>query len=313
MSSELATIDPRILNLSYSGLLNLHSCPRQFQLHRLNAEKDSTESAEASVTFAFGHLVGLGIQLHFEGVSEQEIIWRLFIQWAPDLFSENDKQKKSFWLGISAIQTFISLRANGFLSEWELVYHDGKPATELSFCINLPDGFRYRGFVDGVLRNKITGKIMVLECKTSSIANLNPAQYKNSAQAVGYSVVLDDLFPELSSYEVLYLVYLTKAFKYEPLPFTKSYLQRALWIQELLLDVEMIKLYENSGVYPMHGESCYQFYRECEYLQTCTLSTDLLTSPLTQEERDLLDLKESIYQVNVDIKDLIATQLRKSS
>ena len=152
---------------------------------------------------------------------------------------------------------------------------------------------------------------MVLEVKTTSATSLNPAQYKNSAQAVGYSVVLDHLFPELSSYEVLYLVYTTKSLEYTSLPFTKSYLQRALWIQELLLDVELIQLYESRGVYPMHGESCLQYYRECKFLQTCTMSTSLLTSPETPESVEKRLQKESEYQIQVTVEDLIQAQLRK--
>jgi hypothetical protein len=304
-------MDIRLRNLSYSGLLVKHTCPRLFQLQKLNAEVDTQEEIEESITFAFGHVVGLGIQLHFEGRTIEQIIWQLFLFWKPHLFAANDKQVKSFWHAISAIQTFISLRSNGYLQDWELVYHDGKPAVELGFCINLPYGFRYRGFVDAVLRNKVSGKIMVLECKTSSATNLNPASYKNSAQGIGYSIVLDNLFPSLSSYEVLYLVYLTKSYKYESLPFGKSYLQRALWIQELLLDVEELKRYEETGVYPMRGENCVQYYRDCKYLQSCTLSTNLTTKPMTPEQLEEYNKKEEAYTIQVDIQDLIQSQINK--
>lgn len=310
-SAVVSTLTDRIRNLSYSGLLTLHSCPRKFQLSRLNAETHADEDLDATLTFAFGSIVGLGVQMHFEGYSEDQIIWALFQQWEAELFAENEKQKKSFWLAIAAVQQFLGMRKNGYLADWELVYVDSKPAVELSFAVQLPNGFRYRGFVDAVLRNRVTGEVMVLECKTSSIANLNPSQYKNSAQAVGYSVVLDDMFPDLSSYQVLYLVYLTKSMAWESLPFSKSYLQRALWIQELLLDCEIITLYENTGVYPMRGESCFSFYRDCEYMQTCTLSTEYLTKPLTDEEAAALAEKESQYQIVVTVEDLIRSQLAR--
>lgn len=305
-------MDSRLLNISYSGLLELHSCPRKFQLKKLNATVEQEEEVNASITYAFGHVVGYGIQLVLESKSEPEIFWQCFLMWEPDLFAENQKQKKSFWLAMAAIEQFISLRNNGFLEGWELVYYNGKPAVELSFCINLPNGFRYRGFVDAVLQHKITGQVMVLECKTSSATNLNPAQYKNSAQAVGYSVVLDSLFPELSAYEVMYLVYTTKNMQWNPLPFNKSYLQRALWIQELILDCEMITLYEKAQVYPMHGESCFDYYSECYYLQTCTLSTDLLSKPETEEQIAAREKKESEYQITVSVEDLIRSQLAKA-
>jgi hypothetical protein len=121
-------------------------------------------------------------------------------------------------------------------------------------------------------------------------------------------VILDVLFEGLSSYKVLYLVYKTKSGDYEQLPFIKSYLQRATWIQELLLDIETIKLYEATGVYPMRGESCYDFFRECEYLNVCTLSTAALTKPPTAE--NVADRK--VYDVELTMEDLIVGQLRKN-
>lgn len=304
-------IDPRILNTSYSALLTLHACPRKFQLDRLNAQFTKEETWEESVTFSYGHLVGHGIQRAFEGASETQIYFEMFLMWKPDLLLRNDKQKKSIWEAFAAIQSFLTLRVNGFLDEWELVYHEGKPACELGFCIQLPNGFRYRGFVDAVLRHKISGKIMVLECKTTGAKYVNAAMYKNSAQAVGYSVVLDHLFSDLSSYEVLYLIYLTGSMKYEMMPFDKSYLQRAQWIQELLMDCELIQYYEEKGIYPMHGESCFSYMRECKYLQNCTMSTAFLTEAESAESAAKREEKESTYQINISIEDLIAAQFEK--
>ena len=220
--------DPRLLNLSYSSLLKLHECPRKYQLYKLNTTPDSEHDPETKVTFAFGHVVGLGIQLHFCGATEDEIIFTLYQFWSPALFESNERQNKSFFLAIAAIQNFITLRKCGFLKEWEVVEYNGNYATELAFVVILPNGYRYRGSVDAVLQNKNDGTVMVLEVKTSSSTNLNPASYKNSSQAIGYSVVLDNLFPGISSYQVLYLVYLTRSLKFETLVFNKSYLQRAL-------------------------------------------------------------------------------------
>ena len=306
-------IDTRLKQLSYSSLLTLHSCPRKYQLDRLQAPKGDDDKNKSSVTFAFGHVVGLGIQLAFESKSEEEIIWQMFLMWDVDIHEDNPKQNKSFWEAIVAVQKIIAMRESGFLNDWQLAYHEGKPCCELSFLIHLPNGFRYRGFVDAVLQNQLTGEIMVLEVKTTSMSAVNSATYRNSAQAIGYSVILDHLFPELSSYEVLYLVYKTKSREYDTLPFTKSYLQRALWIRELLLDIDMIELYEEADIYPMHGESCYNFYRECEYIYTCTLSTGKLTESITPEqEQKILEAHET-YQIKITLDDLIQSQLRKES
>lgn len=303
------TIDPRIRQLSYSSLLSLHSCPRKFQLSRLRTTHRTEESLKSTITFSFGHVVGEGIQLVLEGKSEEEVIWRMFLGWhTPHLFDADEKSDKSFWNAVIAIQRFFAMREGGFLNDYELVYHNGKPACELSFAVSFPDGFRLRGFVDAVLRHKITGAIIVLECKTTGATTLNPAAYKNSAQAIGYSVVLDVLFPELSSYDVLYLIYQTKSREYSVIPFTKTYLQRALWIRELLLDIEMIKLYAEAEVFPMHGESCVAFGRDCEYLQSCGLSTSYLTKPCTEA-----DLDKTEYQINLTLTDLLDAQLEKTS
>ena len=302
-------IDPRILNLSYSSLGTLHSCPRKFQLYRLQSQEEPNDvDGLTNITFAFGHAVGEGIQSVMQGLSYEQVIFNIFNIWHADLYDENPKQNKSFWVAMLAIQKFIAMRNSGFLKDYELVYFNGKPAVELGFRITFPDGFKFRGFVDVVLRNVITGEILVLELKTSSSTSLSPATYKNSAQALGYSVVLDVLFPELSSYKVLYLVFLTKSMEYERLDFTKTYLQRALWVQELLLDIETIKMYENVGIYPMRGESCYSFYRECEYMNLCTLSTHHLAKPY--EETEVAPEQE--FQIELKLSDLIESQLKKS-
>lgn len=312
------TIDYRIRQLSYSSILTLHTCPRKYQLYKLRAGRgDNSERQE--ITFAFGHVIGEAIQLALSGCSQSEVIFRTFLSWKPDLFATDDRANKSFWSAIMAIKRFFSLRDSGFLQDYELVTYQGKPACELSFCINFPDGFRYRGHVDAVLSHRLSGEILVLECKTTGAASLNPAIYKNSAQAIGYSIVLDSLFSDLSSYKVLYLVYQTKNGEYTPIPFTKTYLQRALWIRELLLDIERIKMYEAAEVYPMHGESCVTYSREtekeskvwegdCEYLNTCTLSTEHLTKPCAAADEDVTE-----YQVTLSLMDLLETQLGKTS
>lgn len=303
------TIDYRIRQLSYSSLLTLHQCPRKFELYKKRTEHRAEESEISTITFSFGHVVGEAIQLALTpGITYEQIVMKMFTTWHTDLFSYDEKGAKSFWDAVIALKRFLSMRESGFLEEYELVFHEGKPACELSFCINFPDGFRYRGYVDAVLRHTVSGEVLVLECKTTGSKSLSPTTYKNSAQAIGYSIVLDAIFEHLSSYEVFYLIYQTHSREYTTIPFVKTYLQRALWIQELLLDIETIKLYENASVYPMHGESCYNFFRDCEYLQSCTMSNTYITKPCTPEVEDKTE-----YQINLTLADLLENQLGKTS
>lgn len=299
-------IDYRIRQLSYSSILALHQCPRKFQLYKLRTTHREEESLKSSITFAYGHALGTAIQLALQGCSFKDVALQTFFNWGPDLFDSDDKANKSFFSALVGIKKLYFLLEAGFLQEYELVYYNGKPACELSFAIVFPDGFRLRGFVDAVLRHKITGEILVLECKTTGSATVAPAQFKNSSQAIGYSIVLDAIFDDLSSYKVLYLVEQSKNHEFTPIPFVKTYLQRALWIRELLLEIDRIKMYEEAGIYPMHGESCFSFFRECEYINTCTLSTEYLTKPCTPEEEDKTE-----YQVVLSLQDLLESQLRK--
>ena len=112
--------DPRLLNLSYSSLLTAHSCPRKFELDRLGSVRETNESESESITFSYGHVVGLGIQCSLEDDSFDQILWKMFLSWKADLFAENIKQAKSFAHAVYAIQKFHSLRQSGYLNEYEL-------------------------------------------------------------------------------------------------------------------------------------------------------------------------------------------------
>jgi len=310
---EEGEIDPRLKLLSHSSRTLLHKCPRKYQLYRKSAKKVTMadeKEMEQGLTFAYGTVVGMGLQFCLEGIPEDDAILEVFLAWDADLLDENPKQHKSFWLAIFAIQRFYNMREAGFLSDYELVTYEGKSAVELSFQILLPNGFRYRGFVDAVLQHKETKAVLVVEAKTSS-GTAQPAMYKNSGQALGYSVVLDKLFPKLSAYSVLYLVYETKSYEYKELPFGKSLLQRALWLQELLIDCQLVELYESYHTYPMHGESCFDFFRDCEYLGICTMSTSSLTKPLTTSVLDSIEKESDSYQFVVDFFDLVEQQVTK--
>lgn len=306
-------IDPRLRLLSHSSRTTLHKCPRKYQLYRLSATTISLtdeKEIEQGVTFAYGHAVGAGIAAVMAGWDEDRILLSVFTAWEVDLDDENLRQNKSFYLAFHAVQKFLYMREEGYLQDYEIVMHNGVPAIELAFNISLPDGFYYRGFVDVVMRHRTTGEVLVVENKTTS-STAQPAMYKNSGQALGYSVVLDKLFPGVSSYSVLYLVYESKAYEYKELVYQKSLLQRALWLQELLIDSQTIMLYEQYGVYPMHGESCFDFFRECEYLGVCTLHTKNLTKPLTSAIMQKIEEDMCRYEFNVDFYDLVADQITK--
>jgi len=303
MTTELVElIDPRLRRLSYSGRTTLHRCPRKFQLQKI---AKTPYEPEDNVTLAFGTVVGLGIQSSLEDKSIQQIVIDMLLAWnLEDLFAEEEKSKKSFFTAIFAVQSFQAIRDSA-LAEYELAYFNGKPAVELSFRISLPDGFTYRGFVDVVLRHRTTGKLLVLEVKTTGMNYVSEATYKNSSQAIGYSIVLDAIAPHESEYEVWYLVYMTKSQAYEIFPFRKHYSDRAFWIQELMMDVTRIQSYETESRYPSYGESCNDYMRPCEFFSNCQMSTSLLELPYNEETM----AEKTEYMLELSLLDIIQAQL----
>jgi len=305
-------VDSRLKDLSYSSANTLHECPKKFQLYRLKTHT-TEDSVFQNISNSFGHSCGLAAQLIFQEHpwTLQEILWQQFLHWPkelPIIEAEDVKARKGFIYANLYAAKLWHARRNGLLCDWVIDDYNGKPAVELSFQILLPDGFRYRGSVDAVLRNRITGAIGVLEHKTTKYKVIDPAQYKNSAQAVGYSIVLDHLYPDVSSYEVLYLVYSSTEMEIVPLDFTKSLAQRAEWLQDILFDIDNIRAYDESGVYPRRGESCFNFFRQCQYFQTCTMSVERLAK---EYHPDMADTK--VYDVTVTMEELIETQLKRNT
>lgn len=292
-------------NLSYSGLLEFQACPRKFYLNKCT-EQTKLEDFDASVTFAFGTVVGIGIQEYMRAESINHAIWEMFLAWEPDLLADDPKRKKSFWEAVFAVQKFAYLREHLF-GDYDLATFQGKPAIELSFRIKVegsdPDKpFYYRGFVDLVLRHRSTGKLLVLENKTTAAKNTDPAMYKNSFQGIGYSVVLDHIDAEMSSYMVNYLVYNTNDQTYLELPFPKSMTERAEWLTDLWMQTRQIEMYEMHRVFPKRGQSCFNYFKPCWYYSSCNLRVLAPIEYLTDD---------TVYDVEVSFEDLIQAQITK--
>ena len=288
-------------NLSYSGLQTEHSCPRKFYLDKSSPTLNDFVDFDKSVTFAFGHSVGLGLQEYLIHQSLPKTLFKMFLEWEIDLLADDPKRKKSFWEACFAIEKFAHLRHEIF-EDYELATYNGKPCIELSFRITMPDGYFYRGYVDAVLIHRTTGKVIVLENKTTAAKVTDAAMYKNSFQALGYSVVLDKIWPSLSSYQVYYLVYNTNNYEYLTLPFIKSLSDRAEWLSTLWLKTQTMNLYQSTGVWPKEGSSCFNFFHQCQHYTTCSFP---LLNPITEIEDD------TVYDIETTFESLIEAQQNK--
>lgn len=298
-------LPPKLKLLSHSSLTTLHTCPRKFELYRLNAGIGQ----RASVDTAFGSAFGAGVQslIEHEGNLPRALV-AAFLGWDVSLLEENSKSNKSLWEVVLALQGFSRLQLPAILKDWEIArLKDGKPAVELSFRVELPDDFSYRGFVDLVLKHRRENRYKIWELKTTGSYTVNEAQYKNSFQGVGYGVVLDAIASEqgaTSDYFVDYYVYKTKSREFELMPFLKSNLQRMRWLSQLLLEVEKLQLYDRLGMFPMHGENCFDFFRQCEYFGICEMRN---TSLVDMGKAMLVPPVEDVDFV-FDFATLLATQ-----
>ena len=267
--------------LSHSSIETLHSCPRKFEIYRMNyAPKE-----KGTIDTAFGHAVGVGIQTLLIDASipanscqrpyltsYQNALWEMFLSWEVDIDEVKPRSKKSFHSACLAVEKYQQQLLPLLTYEWELAYFEGKPAVELGFIIKLPNDYYYRGYVDAVLVNKKEKRFRVLELKTTGLSTVDIAQYKNSFQGVGYGVILDKLAASMdyaADYYVDYLVYKTVSQEFLTFPFLKTTYQRAKWLSQLLVETETIDLYLEKELFPTHGESCYNFYRQCQYFGIC--------------------------------------------
>ena len=295
--------------LSHSAIQLFRSCPRKFELDRLYG---SLKKDENTIHTAYGSALGAGIQSLLETHSIDQASLTAFRNWSIGLDEVNVKAYKSFPQVINALKIFH----RDFLPEfqdWELAYitvdskGNPKPAAELSFSIDLPLGYHYRGFLDAVLKHKKTGKYRVLEIKTTGSRFVDEANYANSFQGVGYSVVLDRIATEgYSDYEVLYLVYKTFNQTYETYPFLKLQSHRINWLTDLILVVEQIELYKRSRRFSTNGDSCKAFGRLCRFFEECNYSNESIFRGAEIINVDTFD--HSAFDFNFTYEELLMNQ-----
>ena len=269
----------RFINItSYSQREVLHRCSREFQ--QLKIIRPGIGLVDASILnldFIFGHAVAAGVQTYIVTGSRSAALFAAFLSWTTDLDNEKERGEKSAYFAILAVLKFID-EWDKVKAEWEVASFSGRPASELSFWLDCENGYYHVGHIDVVLRNKRTGYYTVIEIKTTSMRDPDEAQYGNSEQALGYSIILDTIVGSgLATFQVLYFIYSTMRRGWTPFPFVKARKARAEWLQDLLLDHTTINTYRQLGFFPKRGNSCWTFSRRCPHYGVCDLHTNTVT------------------------------------
>jgi len=309
-------IHPNLGNLSHSSCVLLHTCPRKYELYKMM----KTPPRERDVHTDFGTLVGYGVQRLLVTGSLQQTYFDMFLSWDGDLFSAQgeNRDKKNFWFALVAIDKF-KIVCETLLAEYDIVRFEDEAATELGFSISLVAPFKYRGFVDCLLIHKRTRRFAVLETKTTKFSKVHEAQFRNSGQGLGYSIVTDVIssklgLPVSDSFDILYLIYKTSSMEWEELPVSASHSERANWIRSLLIDVKHISEYVEEEYFPMRGESCYDYFKPCDYYEVCQMSNKYLIGkgPVEVKEKEGEGDVEK-YQFHFTLEDMIEAQIEKHS
>lgn len=265
----------------------LHRCQRKYAISKfprnLTVSNNMPDIDIPNIHFAYGHSVGAGIQTYLATRNREQSLFAAFLAWNVDLDFSSPKHHKSQIEAHLAVEKFCILWEQSYAEDWEIAIFNGRPATELTFFLDTENGFYHVGHVDAILRHRKTGKYMVLELKTTSFKSIDEAQFGNSDQGLGYSIMLDKIVSSegdgaggISSFDVLYLAYSTGIRDFMPLLFSKSKTNRAEWLQDLILDHASIRTYVELNFFPKRGSACWSFKGRCPHYGVCDMPPSAL-------------------------------------
>lgn len=287
---------------SYSRRLTLHSCPRKFEL----SARYNLVGRTNSVTFAFGHSVGAGIQFALSGYSYNKAMMEAILAYDHDYDDPGSdseiRAKKSPWSALQASSLFWKQYNAGlytFLEGWEIAKFkhpktgEMVDAVELTYVLDITDEYSDEGHIDLVLYHPVKNRYMIVEIKTTGARTVHEASYKYSDQPLGYGIILDAIANDqgaTASFDVLYLVWKSLDRELVAMPFTKTVNDRARWFQQLVCDVSDIESYIEADFFPHRGESCFNYFRPCQFFDTtCKMSKESLERLSAQNDAEQVD------------------------
>lgn len=272
-----------IRTLSYSLLEDLEACARKFQLYNIVGVKGN-EHDRRSVDFAFGHAVGSGFQAALIGCDLETCYYECIINYSASSFIELDARikKKLFHAMIAVRECYrIAQRIRNDYDVVELMI-DGVPfiGIEPEFSIRFNESANYNGHIDVLLCHKVSKVPKVIEIKTTTLQSVHPSQYSNSNQVKGYSLAVKYLqfagyLTETDYVDVEYHVYKSGKGEWEtPLLLRYSHLDVIGYLKDLNTKLKVMDLYQTLDNFPMNGSACNNFFRACEFYNTCHWPTE---------------------------------------
>lgn len=305
MSTRKYEIHP--YRLSDSTLSTFYSCEKKFQLTRLCVV--DAEQREQSAAAIRGGAFGVGVQTYLLTGDINLAIFRTWLAYWPMV---EDRPYVSCSRTINNL-IVVKPHLDKLLERYEVAYFNDKPAIELSFRLNKAGSkWHFVGYIDVVMWDRYEKMYVVFELKTTGykLHDLEPV-YKNQAQALAYSIIIDKVAgSEQSRYGVVYLVVRDKG--KDPVPdvytfnFAKTLTDRLKWFVAYGLDVQRLEQLEELDLWPMRGKSCVSFNRPCHLYGNCQMES------LTHQKRPIPEIEET-YDFVFDLDEIVDEHLARVS
>jgi len=276
--SNLTYSNDGLRTLSYSLLEDLEACPRKYQLYNVVGAKGN-EHDRRSIDFAFGHAVGSGVQAALMGCALEDCYYECIVNYSASSFIQLDGRiKKKLTHAMIAVREFYSI-AQMILVQYEVadIVVDGISimGVEPEFSIQFSKDASYNGHIDVLLLHKVSRQPKVIEIKTTVLTTVHPSVYSNSNQVKGYALAVKYLqwkgiIADSDRVDVEYHVYKTGKGEWEaPLIFGYNNIHIVGYIRDIETKLKVMDLYDSMGNYPMNGSACNNFFRACEFYNTC--------------------------------------------
>ena len=279
-----------MIRLSHSTISLFNSCERKFQHRKVLSSPTEYDPSAALIN---GSAVDAGYAKFLETRSVDRALIETWLSYYPVI----EDNVRSITKACLAVEQLIDLTP----SNWALASLKDKPATQLSFRINCNKDYYYVGYVDALCVDNVTGELIPVEVKTTSMYGDIEGLYKNSTQALVYSLIIAahvGKIPEELVYNYMVAVMPRAKGKVptaEMVTYYKTKQDVLEWLITLKLDMERMDNLKELGFYPKR-DSCNAWGRQCEFMGVCDITTNAVEQPVD----------ENVYDYVFDLEDLIA-------
>ena len=267
------------LRVSYSSLNTYASCPRKFEFSKLYPRPSHREEYFAA---SVGTALHAGYQDYLINSDVESATWAFMRKYPFDLELMEDNLNRSFE---SCLATLDEMLASVQMADYEIAQirkPDGSvgAAIEVPFELRfdnfrLPDGrgIAFIGYIDAILRNRITSIYRTMDIKTTRM-KLNDAtpKFQFDSQQVPYGIIVDHVAEgEVDEFEVLYLDCWIDLLEptAELYPFKKRKQDVQEWITNKMIQFESITRFMESDYFPRTDGGCLFYNRPCQYMEPC--------------------------------------------